>query len=169
MALVDRVADYKPEATFKALYDELMADSDFRLQSDRPAVNLALTNPRWRWNQFWLFPSQVVHGTLADVFTACRLEKGQHEPVVVGHFDSEMDLPNGALMGACMFPFYAARHLEEEFGLPESSAMPALLMRFHAAATSSDEVDAERSGGDIAEALKRRNLLSTRLASEGVP
>ncbi|HEY2476299.1 MAG TPA: hypothetical protein VGI19_16040 [Candidatus Cybelea sp.] len=142
MDVAENAADYNADATFKGLHDELMADSRFQQQRSRPAIKWYINNARMRWNQYWVIPSQVVHGAIPDVFAACKLDLGDPDhPKVSGELDSFRPRANGSLLDSCQYAVFAWRHLQEEFGLEESSTAPPLVNSLNAALLGVDEVD----------------------------
>jgi hypothetical protein len=143
MNVAENAADYNADATFKGLYEELLAESRFQQQTNRPAVKWYLSETRKRWNRYWIIPSQVVHGTLPDVFASSKLDMGDPgHPTVSGELDSFRPRANGSLLGSAQYAVFAWKHLQEEFGLGESTTAPGLVNALNAALLKVDEIDA---------------------------
>lgn len=116
--IVEQAPIYKADEQFRALRDELLADERLKKMAERRAVKWYLEEPEAQWNVYWIGTSQVVHGTIADVFASSKLDLEKQE--VTGELSSRRPAPNGGLLDIAMYALFATRHIEEEFGLRES-------------------------------------------------
>jgi hypothetical protein len=109
---------YKADEVFKKMHEELLADEAFKKMTHKAAVAFYLDNPEREWNIRWILPSQVVHGSIVDLFASSQLD--WDKPEITGELDSLRPVPNRALLEMAQYALCTTRHFETGFGLGES-------------------------------------------------
>jgi len=147
MVLAEAAFDYNLDAHFKNMRDKLVREPRFTRCAAKPAIKFYLTEPRGRWNIYWVATSQVVHGSLMDVLAASKLDLEKRE--ITGELDSRRPQPNVAMLMACDFAIYTALHLESEFGLTESVDRSNIIQQVTLADRVASSMDDFVDGGSV--------------------
>jgi hypothetical protein len=121
------------------MHEELLADEAFKKMMDKAAVAFYLDNPEREWNIRWILPSQVVHGSIVDLFASSQLDLDK--PEITGELDSLRPAPNRALLEMAQYALCTTRHFEAEFGLSASPNAASLTEGLEEALRAADQED----------------------------
>lgn len=119
LKVVEGASVYNTDEQFTKMHAELLKDERFKQSAHKPAVKQYLNDPAGQWHLRWVIPSQVVHGTIVDLFASSPIDLDR--PEITGELNSERPSPNAALLRAVQDALYTAVHIEGEFGLAQAS------------------------------------------------
>ena len=143
LAFAATVGDVNWDDNFKQMRLDLVNDSAFVKRTDY-AAKFVLQNTDDRWRMHWVIPSQVVHGTLMDLFSVVRPEDG----VMNVSLDSNLPGSIGRLLDMCQFPINTVLYLRDSLGAVEPSGLNDLAKLVSVLMNSAESLDKKADGAE---------------------